>query len=322
MINWGFIGAGYIATQGLAPAVHAAGNANLYAVASRESKRSAKLSAQRIHNSYQDLIDDPLVDVVYINLPNHLHAQWTIAALKAGRNVLCEKPLSLNYLQAQEMAQVAKECKKLLVEAVWSRWHPRFIRAVELVKDGAIGELTSIDSEFSFTADLSNNYRQELAMGGGALLDVGPYQIHLWNAMADLGNLAITGVKQNISPTGVDSTTEVSAKIGKNLLVNAICSFERPEQQGLKIKGESGEITFSVGEAFTNWRQPSALSINKAGQIKVEEFAPVDPYQLMVEAISAQLTGGKAWLLPIDESLKVMQVIDQIRLWPTALTEK
>ena len=318
MINWGFIGAGYVATQALAPAVHAAGNANLYAVASRDHQRSAKLSANHIYNSYQDLIDDPLVDVVYLNLPNHLHAQWSIAALKAGKNVLCEKPLSLNYLQAHEMAQVAKECKKLLVEAVWSRWHPRFIRAVELVKDGAIGELTSINSEFSFAADLSNNYRQEISMGGGALFDVGPYQIHLWNAVADLGNLEIKDVKQNISPTGVDLTTAISAKIGERLSVSAICSFERPEQQALTIKGESGEIKFSAGEAFTNWHKPSALSINKAGQIKIEEFAPVDPYQLMVEAISAQLAGGKAWLLPIDESLKVIQVIDQIRLWPTA----
>jgi hypothetical protein len=313
MINWGFIGAGYVATQALAPAVHAADNANLYAVASRDPKRSVKLSAQRIHDSYQDLIDDPLVDVVYINLPNHLHAQWSIAALKAGKNVLCEKPLALNYLQAQEMAQVAKDCKKLLVEAVWSRWHPRFIRAVELVKDGAIGELTSINSEFSFTADLSNNYRQEISMGGGALLDVGPYQIHLWSAMAGLDGVEITDVKQNISPTGVDLTTEVSAKIGTNLLANAICSFERPNQQVISIKGETGEINFSMGEAFTNWHKPSALSIKKAGQVKVEEFAPVDPYQLMVQAVSAHLTGEKAWLLPIEESLNVMKVIDQIK---------
>ena len=313
MINWGFIGAGYVATQALAPAVHAAGNANLYAVASRDPKRSAKLSAQRIHNSYQDLIDDPLVDVVYINLPNHLHAQWSIAALKAGKNVLCEKPLALNYLQAQEMAQVAKECKKLLVEAVWSRWHPRFIRAVELVKGGAIGELITIDSEFSFTADLSNNYRQEHSMGGGALLDVGPYQLHLWSAMAALGDLEITDVKQSISATGVDLTTQVSAKIGRSLSVNAICSFERPNQQVISIKGSGGEITFSAGEAFTNWHKPSALSVTTGGQVTVEEFAPVDPYQLMVQAVSAHLIGEKAWLLPIDESLSVMQVIDQIR---------
>jgi len=313
MINWGFIGAGYVASQALAPAVHAAGNANLYAVASRDPKRSAKLSAQRIHNSYQDLIDDPLVDVVYINLPNHLHAQWSIAALKAGKNVLCEKPLALNYLQAQEMAQVASECKRLLVEAVWSRWHPRFIRAVELVKGGAIGELITIDSEFSFTADLSNNYRQEPSMGGGALLDVGPYQLHLWSAMAGLSGVEITDVKQSISATGVDLTTQVSAKIGKSLSVNAICSFERPNQQVISIKGSGGEITFSAGEAFTNWHKSSALSVAKGGQVNVEEFAPVDPYQLMVQAVSAHLTGEKAWLLPIDESLSVMQVIDQIR---------
>ena len=315
MINWGFLGAGYIASQALAPAVRAASNSKLYAVASRDLTKAAKLAATKNYNSYQDLIDDPLVDVVYINLPNHLHAKWSIAALSAGKNVLCEKPFAMDAVQASAMAQAAKDSGKLLVEAVWARWHPRFIRAVEIVKSGQIGLLTSIDSEFSFMAKLEGDYRNEVGMGGGALLDIGTYQIHLWSALVDLNNVEITAVERNLAPSGIDLTTVVQAKIGKDLQVKAISSFERQARQEITIKGTKGEIAFTVGEAFTNWHKPSQLSITSDGKSRTETFEPVDAYQLMVESVSAQVSGKKAWLLPIPESLTVMNLLDQIRLW-------
>jgi D-xylose 1-dehydrogenase (NADP+, D-xylono-1,5-lactone-forming) len=315
MINWGFLGAGYIASQALAPAVNAASNSKLYAVASRDLAKAQRLSATKSYTSYQELIDDPLVDVVYINLPNHLHAKWSIAALNAGKNVLCEKPFAMDLSQANAMADAAKESGKLLVEAVWARWHPRFIRAVEIVKSGQIGQLTSIESEFSFMAKLAGDYRNEVGMGGGANLDVGTYQIHLWSALVDLtNNVEITSVKKNLAASGVDLTTVVEAKIGESLLVKATSSFEREGRQEITIKGEKGEIAFSVGEAFTNWHKPSELSITSDGKSRTEVFESVDPYQLMVESVSAQVGGLSAWLVPIPESLLVMSLLDQIRL--------
>jgi D-xylose 1-dehydrogenase (NADP+, D-xylono-1,5-lactone-forming) len=315
MINWGFLGAGYIASQALAPAVNAASNSKLYAVASRDLAKAQRLSATKSYTSYQELIDDPLVDVVYINLPNHLHAKWSIAALNAGKNVLCEKPFAMDLTQANAMADAAKESGKLLVEAVWARWHPRFIRAVEIVKSGQIGQLTSIESEFSFMAKLAGDYRNEVGMGGGANLDVGTYQIHLWSALVDLtNNVEITSVKKNLAASGVDLTTVVEAKIGESLLVKATSSFEREGRQEITIKGEKGEIAFSVGEAFTNWHKPSELSITSDGKSRTEVFESVDPYQLMVESVSAQVGGLSAWLVPIPESLLVMSLLDQIRL--------
>ena len=316
MINWGFLGAGYIASQALAPAVNAASNSQLYAVASRDLAKAQRLSATKSYTSYQELIDDPLVDVVYINLPNHLHAKWSIAALNAGKNVLCEKPFAMDLSQANAMTDAAKETGKLLVEAVWARWHPRFIRAVEIVKSGQIGQLTSIESEFSFMAKLDGDYRNEVSMGGGALLDIGTYQIHLWSALVDLSNnVEITSVEKNLAASGVDLTTVVQAKIGESLLVKATSSFEREGRQEITLKGEKGEIAFTVGEAFTNWHKPSELSITSDGKSRSEVFESVDPYQLMVESVSAQVSGKKAWVLAIPESLVVMNLLDQIRLW-------
>jgi predicted dehydrogenase len=296
--------------------VHAASNSKLYAVASRDLTKAQKLSATKNYNSYQELIDDPLVDVVYINLPNHLHAKWSIAALAAGKNVLCEKPFAMDLAQASAMAGAAKTSGKLLVEAVWARWHPRFIRAVEIVRSGEIGQLSSIESEFSFMAKLSGDYRNEVAMGGGALLDIGTYQIHLWSALTDISaGVEITAVERNLAASGIDLTTIVQAKIGKSLLVKATSSFERDPRQEITIRGTAGEITFTVGEAFTNWHKPSELNITAGGNSRTEVFDPVDAYQLMVESVSAQVSGKKAWLLPIPESLTVMNLLDQIRLW-------
>jgi D-xylose 1-dehydrogenase (NADP+, D-xylono-1,5-lactone-forming) len=148
MINWGFLGAGWVATRALAPAVHEARNAKLLGVASRDLGRAAALVPEKTYDKYEDLLADSEIDAVYINLANHQHCEWTIAALAAGKHVLCEKPLALNYEQGQMMAKAAAKYDRILVEAVWNRWHPRFARIVELVNGGDIGAINRIDSSF------------------------------------------------------------------------------------------------------------------------------------------------------------------------------
>ena len=112
--RWGFIGAGWIARQAMAPAVHAAGNARLLAVASRERGRSAALEPSVIRSSYDEVIDDPDVDVVYVCLANHQHEEWVVRALAAGKHVLCEKPLAIDAAQAERMAAAARDADRLL----------------------------------------------------------------------------------------------------------------------------------------------------------------------------------------------------------------
>lgn len=307
--NWGFIGAGRIATIALGPAVHNAKNAKLYAVASRDPIRSAALSPEKVHHSYQDLIDDPDVDAVYISLANDQHIIWAIKAMAAGKDVLCEKPLALNAMQVQEMKGVAEKHNRLLVEAVWARFHPRLIRAVQLVNSGAIGQLTSVNSSFAFESNLVGNYRLDPAMGGGSLLDVGLYQLHLWLALSqDLGELQIQKLTRNMSATGVDLTTQFSAQFANGVKVDALSSFELPAKQHVVITGTSGSIEFVDGQAFTTWKEASSLSINGA----IERFEKVDAYQLMVEAFSSKLQDGGDWVVPLSESLACAKALDQI----------
>ena len=181
--RWGLIGAGWIATKAIAPAMHAQPNAIVQAVASGDPKRAQLLNPITIHNSYEALINDPLVDAVYISLPNHLHCEWSVKALNAGKHVLCEKPFALNLSEVESMVQAARENNRLLVEAVSCMWHPRMIRLIDYVKAGKIGEVISIDSSFTFPASLEGNYRLSPAMGGGALFDVGIYPLHAITAL-------------------------------------------------------------------------------------------------------------------------------------------
>jgi predicted dehydrogenase len=309
-IKWGFLGASWVASTALVPAVADAKNASLYAVASRDPGRSQKLYPTKVHASYEDLVSDPEIDAVYISLANHLHLEWATKALIAGKHVLCEKPLATSHAEAKMMADAALANDKLLVEAVWTRWHPRFERVVELVRNGDIGELQNIDSAFTFTTTFTENYRLVPEMGGGSLLDVGPYQAHVWSALAPKNSeLRIETASANIGPTGIDLTTQVNATLSDSISISALTSFEQDEKQSLVISGSSGKIEFPQGQAFTSWKEASSIQIGD----HVENFAPVDPFTLMIEAVGNRIQGQPVWLPSLRESLWVMDALDKIK---------
>ncbi len=308
-VKWGFLGAGYVANQAMGSAVHAATNAQLFGVASRDKRRSKKLKPVQIYDTYQQLLDDPQIDAVYISLANHQHLEWVTKSLEAGKHVLCEKPLGLRAAEVQEMMACAQRCERFLVEAVWSRWHPRFTRIAEVVASGEIGKVVSIESQFAFKSAMTDNYRLDPAMGGGALLDVGCYQVNAWVGLTNgAHDVAISKVTRNIGPTNVDLTTQVEAVIDGQVSVRSISSFETNLAQSLAITGTAGSITTENGEAFSTWREPTSLRINE----RVEHFGSIDAFVAMTEAVSDRFAGGSGWVLPLSESLRVAQILDQI----------
>jgi predicted dehydrogenase len=308
-VRWGFLGAGYVANQAMGFAVHTANNAQLFAVASRDKLRSRKLEPAHVYDSYQQLLDDARVDAVYISLANHQHLEWVKKSLQAGKHVLCEKPLGLTASEVQAMIECAQDSGKLLVEAVWSRWHPRFRRTLELVHSGEIGEVTAIDSQFAFKSEMTDNYRLDPAMGGGALLDVGCYQVNAWvGVTSGASDVVIDNVTRNIGPTNVDLTTKVEATIDSHISARSTSSFEVSLPQRLTITGTAGEVSMETGEAFTTWREPSSLRIND----RIENFQSLDAFVEMTEQVSANILDGSGWVMPIVESLRVSQIIDAI----------
>ena len=308
-VKWGFLGAGYVANQAMGSAVHAATNAELFGVASRDKRRSKKLKPIQVYDTYQQLLDDPQIDAVYISLANHQHLEWVTKSLEAGKHVLCEKPLGLRAAEVQEMMACAQRCERFLVEAVWSRWHPRFKRIVEVVASGEIGRVISIDSQFAFKSTMTDNYRLDPSMGGGALLDVGCYQVNAWVGLANgAHDVAISKVTRNVGPTNVDLTTQVEAVIDGQVSVRLTSSFETNLVQSLVITGTAGSIATENGEAFSTWREPTSLRINE----RVEHFGSIDAFVAMTEAVSDRFAGGSGWVLPLSESLRIAQILDQI----------
>ena len=308
-VKWGFIGAGWIANRATAPAVHAANNAQLFGVASRDAARSKKLEPQNVYDSYQQLLDDPRIEVIYISLGNHQHLEWVTKSLEAGKHVLCEKPLGLNAFEVQQMIECSKRCNRLLVEAVWTRWHPRFSRIVELVESGAIGEIKSIESQWGFKSEMTENYRLDPLLGGGALLDIGCYQANMWVALTQgASNLKISKVDRIIGPTKIDLTTKVQAMINDKTSVQLMSSFEKDVPQILKIEGSSGIIATETGEAFSTWREPSSLRVND----HIENFEKVDAFVEMIQQVGEQIVSGSGWVMPTSDSLRTAQILDQI----------
>lgn len=308
--RWGLLGAGWIATKAIAPAMHAASGAIVQAVASRDSARSRALNPLTIHESYEALINDPLVDAIYISLPNHLHCQWSVAALKAGKHVLCEKPFAMNSSEVELMVKTARENDRLLVEAVWSRWHPRMARLVDYVKAGNIGKLHSIESSFTFPANIAGNYRLSPAMGGGALFDVGVYPLHAMAALVgDNAQVEIQNCDVTTGPTGIDLTTTWQLRFAGSITAQGVASFEKPEHQSLIVHGEKESVELIGSEAFTSWNSPSQLRLGE----DIEEFDAVDPYQLMIENFGKKIQGQENWVLPLETSLFVQRALDQLR---------
>lgn len=309
MIRWGFLGAGYVASRAMAPAVHAARGAMLQAVASRDPQRSASLEPRTVAREYSVLLDDSDVDAVYISLTNTQHHEWVVAALQAGKHVLCEKPLGVSADDVAAMAREAERHDRLLVEAAWVRWHPRLRRLVDVARSGELGAVQVIDSAFTFENSDPDNYRWSPTWGGGALLDVGCYQAQVWTAITGTDvPVAVERVERHLSASGVDATTEAEVRIGAHIAARMECSFERPPVQRLIVTGDDHRLEMLDGEAFTSWREASSLRIGDT----IETFEPVDAFVTMVEAVSARIGGDDSWVVPIAESLRTAQILDDI----------
>jgi D-xylose 1-dehydrogenase (NADP+, D-xylono-1,5-lactone-forming) len=311
-VRWGFLGAGWIARRALAPAVHAADGAALVAVAARDASRARQLGPSgQAYEAYERLLEDPAVEVVYICLSNEAHLPWTLQALAAGKHVLCEKPLGLTAAEVQQMSAGAEQAGLLVVEATFSRWHPRTRRAEALVASGGLGRVRGVDAGFTFPQVSEGNYRLEPARGGGALYDIGPYAVGaaLWAVPG--APVRVREVAVDRHPSGVDLTTSAVLALGA-AEATVRTSVASAYGEWVRIIGDEATLVLD-SPAFTSWLAPSTLRVLGPEDI-VHHFAPVDPYQVMVEHVSRAVRGdASAWVLPLAESERVASALDAIR---------
>lgn len=309
-VRWGFLGAGWIAQRALAPAVHAASGAELCAVAARDIDRARALDPTgRTYSSYDALLADPDVDAVYISLTNEVHAKWSIAAMRAGKHVLCEKPLAMNAAEVDEVATVARETGRRTVEASWYRWHPRVRAAEELLRSGAIGAVKHVAAGFTFGGVPEGNYRLEVRRGGGALYDVGCYAVSA--ALWAFGHAPVRDVvaRQQLGPTGIDLVTEAVLRFDDGE-AEIRAGISEPPAQWLVVTGYRGEIELRDA-AYTSWVDDETILLVSDGVgTRREVYPPTDAYRVMVEEVSSVLAGGSGWVLPLEESRRTAAVLD------------
>lgn len=320
MIRWGFLGAGGISTRALGPAVHAADGAVLQAAAARDPARASALRpAGAVYADYAELLADPDVDAVYIGLANDAHRPWTLAALSAGRPVLCEKPLALSAGEVDEIAAASAVAGCAVVEASWYRWHPRIRLAQRLLADGAIGPARQVSTGFTFGGVPAGNYRLEPARGGGALYDVGCYAVSaaLWAFAATPAASGAGGVALPIDLVARSTYGDTRVDLASELIVRFAdgeaqvrAGIAEPDRQWLVIRGDEGEIELR-DSPYTAWvGRDTELWLSRGRSTERMQVAATDAYQLMVEEVSSALSGGDGWLLPLAESRACAAVLD------------
>ena len=310
-VRWGFIGAGYIAKLALYPALLNSKDGEIYAVGSKDLARGKSLSPSGlVYSDYDELLADPKVEAIYISLPNSLHIEWSIKAMRAGKHVLCEKPAAMNLAQLQEAIAVADETGLIFMEASWNRWHPRTLRFKQIVDSGIIGDVKNIRSAFTYDGLDEDNIRTVYELGGGGLYDLGPYSVAAPIWLMDFA--PITNVKTEVKwhPKGSDETVTTSFDIG-GAHAEALTSMNTPGTLYFDVIGTKGRVSMIGNDAFNSHNKPSALEIEIDGIVTTEHFDACDPYQLMADAMSRRIRGQEGWLMPHSDSLAFAELFDR-----------
>lgn len=257
-VRWGFIAAGAIATRSLAPAVHFHGGSVLQVAAARDPARAAALEPVRTADSYAEVVAADDVDAVYISLPPSMHEEWAVAALRAGKPVVCEKPMGCSADEVSRMQQVAESEQRLLVEALMWRWQPRVAEFATRV--AAIEPVRRVSAGFGFGGLAVGDFRWQRSLGGGALLDLGCYPLSA--AYAVIGDRlldALVSARAVMAASGQgDADVRVDAVLDLgDIIVDLTVSMQDQLGQWLVVSGERGEVDLSpdpfTGGTFNPW---------------------------------------------------------------------
>ena len=244
VLNWGLLSTARI-NRALITPLRASKRNQLMAVASRTQESADRYAREwkipRAYGSYGALLADPEIDVIYNPLPNHLHPEWTIKAVEAGKHVLCEKPLALTVEEVDAMQTAAREHGRVVAEAFMYRHHPQTLRVQELVKSGSLGTLKLIRGSFSFLLSREGDIRLDPAIGGGSIWDVGCYPISYARTIVGANPLQVFGW-QVTGPTGIDETFVGQIQFDNNIYAHFDCSFVIPFHSFMEIVGSEGKL--------------------------------------------------------------------------------
>jgi len=317
-IRWGVLSTAAIATRKVIPGIQRSRRGAVVAIASRDlaraSEAAAALGIARAYGSYQELLADPDIDAVYVPLPNHLHVPWTLAAAEAGKHVLCEKPIGMDAADAARLR--GAPAGRLIMEAFMVRFHPQWLRARELIRAGAIGELRAVDVFFAYDNRDPGNIRNRPETGGGALLDIGCYGVVAGRFCFEAEPVRLVALIDHDPGFQTDRLSSVVADFGGGRRLTFTVSTQLAPHQHVTLAGTRGRIeipvAFNAPPMETTW-----ISIDDGSRLGGtsavrESFPPVDQYAEQADVFARAVLGEIELPHGVEDAIRNMQILDAI----------
>ncbi len=313
-VQWGILGASKFARQHMGPAIHTAQGARLSGLATSDPSKAEPFQQfcpdLSVYQSYDDLLADPSIDAVYIPLPNHLHVEWSLKALDAGKHVLCEKPITMRAEEFDQLIAKRDQTGLLAAEAYMIVHHPQWQLARKLIAEGAIGKLVHVTGVFSYDnrAD-TGNIRNRPETGGGGLRDIGVYVIGSARYATGQEPTSVSGAIR--WENDVDVFTEIRAQFPDFTYSSYVSTRMHPHQE-MEFHGEGGVIRLTApfnarvfGEARVELHRPGL-------DMQVTRFPGDNHYELQVEAFGRTIREGAEYPCPLEFVRGTQEVIDQV----------
>ncbi|MCB7480428.1 Gfo/Idh/MocA family protein [Christiangramia sediminis] len=312
-IKWGIIGLGKIANK-FAEGLTSVENAELYAVASRDLSNAKKFSeihaAEVFYGSYEELMKDKAVEVIYIATPHVFHYELTLKCINHGKAVLCEKPFAMNIQQTEEMIALSREKKIFLMEALWTKFLPHFKYVSTRINSGEFGKIESIKADFGFPAKFDKTKRLfNKSLGGGSLLDIGIYPVFLTYSL--LGKPDTIKASAEFTETGVDSECRMQFNYADNVKAELFSTFKEKTPTIAEINLEKGKILLN-----SRFHEPTTVTITFNGEEELREFGvQTNGYNFEAAHVSEMLQKGKTEsdIWPLDKTRDLMSLLEQVR---------
>lgn len=326
-VKWGILGAANFARQHMAPAIHAAHGAELYALATAWPDKAEGFRAfcpgLKVHASYDALLADPEVEAVYIPLPNHLHVLWTLKALAAGKHVLTEKPIAMHAREVDQIIHARDQAKKLAAEAYMIVFHPQWQRAKELVEQGAIGRVTHVDAAFSYdNRGDTDNIRNKPETGGGGIRDIGVYTYGSVRFVTGAEPVELQSKVRR--ENGVDVWAQVTSVMGGpqgRFTYSAMTSMRLFNRQEVVFQGDKGMIRVANAPFNAGVHDQAQLELHQPGnKVTIERFPGVNQYKLQVEAFCRSVREGVPYPCPLEFVRGTQAMIDRVFQMESAVT--
>src|SRR6185436_4329791 len=309
-VRWGVLGTAKIALAKVIPAMQRSEWCEIVAIASRDLSKAraaaGELNIPNAYGSYEELLEDDSIEAIYNPLPNNLHVPWTMKAAEAGKHVLCEKPIALTAVEARTLIEVRDRTDVRIQEAFMVRTHPQWLETRRLIHSGKIGSLRSITGFFSYNNSDPTNIRNQLELGGGALMDIGCYPITISRFMYETEPRRVLGFIERDNANGTDTLTSAVLDF-PNGHSTFTCSTRLAPYQRMIFMGTEGRIEVLIPFNAPNDR-PTQILIDD----EIIEFPICDQYEIQGSLFSQAIRENREQPIPLEDAINNMAVVDAV----------